>query len=71
MDDNLNLGRTCSSHGRNDKYIRWFVRKLEGRDHFEDPSVAWKNNIKMNLKGMAFESVVLIHLLKRDCTSWS
>jgi hypothetical protein len=43
------MGGTCSTHGRDEKLIQYFVEKPEEKRPFRTTR-RWENNIKMDLK---------------------
>jgi hypothetical protein len=46
------MGRACSTYGREQWYMQGLVGKPEGRRPLERPRRRWESNIKMSLQEM-------------------
>jgi hypothetical protein len=56
------MGRECSTHGEDVKYIQNSVRNPERRRSFERPKHRWEGNFEMDLKGNRCEGMNWIHV---------
>jgi hypothetical protein len=46
------MGRECSMHRRDEKFIQNLVRKCEGKRSYGRPMYCWKDNIKNGYDGI-------------------
>jgi hypothetical protein len=44
------MGRTCSTHGRGEKFIQISIRKSEEERPLERPKLRWEDDIKVYIK---------------------
>jgi hypothetical protein len=49
-------------HGRDEKLLQNFVRKLEEKRQIGRPTHRWKDNISMNSREIGWEVVVWMHV---------
>jgi hypothetical protein len=56
------MGGACSTHGTYEECTQKFSRKTGSKRRFGRRGRRWKNNIKMDLKGIGLVDVDWIHL---------
>jgi hypothetical protein len=58
------MGGVCSTHRRNENFIQNLVGKPEGKRQFEICRCRWEDIIRIDLRGIGWESVDWIHLVQ-------
>jgi hypothetical protein len=53
----VEVGGTCSTHGRDEKCIQYLGWKTEGKRLLGRPKRRWKDNIRVDLKEIGWEVV--------------
>jgi hypothetical protein len=57
------MGMACSMHGGDEKCMKNFVEKPEGKRPLQRPRHRWEDNIKLGLMEVGCEGVDWIHLV--------
>jgi len=63
------MGRACNTNGRDEKCIRYFVGKPEGKIPLGRPRRRCEDNIRMDLKEIGWEGVDCMRLAQ-DRDQW-
>jgi hypothetical protein len=63
------MGRSCSTHGRDEECIKYLVEKLEGNRPRGRPRWRWEDNIRMDHREIRWEGVYWMHLAQ-DMYPW-
>jgi hypothetical protein len=63
------MGRLCSTHGRDEKSIQYFEWQTERKSPLGRPRRRWENNIRIDLTELRWEDVDWIHV-SQDRDQW-
>jgi len=63
------MDEDCNTHGKDEKWIRNLVGKLERKRPLGTPRHSWEDNIKMDLRKIGSEDVDWM-VLARDRDQW-
>jgi hypothetical protein len=57
-------GGSCSAHGEDEKCIKRFGQKTEGKRPLRRPRHKWEDNIRIDLREIGWEGVDWMHLVQ-------